>query len=66
MKLKERQGVTAGIVFSVLMTVALTGTAMTGQRTETFLKTLGACVIAVGMTWFFVHKLNKAPDPPNI
>ena len=66
MKLKERRGLTAGIVVSVSMTVALTGTAMTGQRTETFLKTLGACVIAVGMTWFFVHKLNKAPDPPNI
>ena len=66
MKLKERRGLTAGIVVSVSMTVALTGTAMAGQRTETFLKTLGACVIAVGMTWFFVHKLNKAPDPPNI
>ena len=66
MKLKERGGLTAGIVVSVSMTVALTGTAMAGQRTETFLKTLGACVIAVGMTWFFVHKLNKAPDPPNI
>ena len=65
MKLKERQGLTAGIVLSVSMTVALTGTAMAGARTETFLKTLGACVIAVGMTWFFVHKLNKAPDPPN-
>ena len=64
MKLKERRGLTAGIVVSVSMTVALTGTAMAGQRTETFLKTLGACVIAVGMTWFFVHKLNKAPDPP--
>jgi hypothetical protein len=65
-KPKERRGLTAGIVVSVSMTVALTGTAMAGQRTETFLKTLGACVIAVGMTWFFVHKLNKAPDPPNI
>jgi len=64
MKLKERQGLTAGIVLSVSLTVALTGTAMAGQRTETFLKTLGACVMAVGMTWFFVHKLNKAPDPP--
>jgi|GEM_PF-2719049 hypothetical protein len=30
MKLKERQGVTAGIVFSVLMTVVNTGTAMAG------------------------------------
>jgi len=47
MKLKERQGLTAGIVVSVSMTVALTGKAMAGQRTETFLKTLGACVIAV-------------------
>jgi hypothetical protein len=65
-KPKERRGLTAGIVVSVSMTVALTGTAMAGQRTETFLKTLGACVIAVGMTWFFVHKLNKAPDPSNI
>ena len=65
MKRKERQGLTAGIVVSVSMTVALTGPAMAGQRTETFLKTLGACVIAVGMTWFFVHELKKTPDPPN-
>ena len=65
MKLKERQGATAGIVFSVLMTVVNTGTAMAGQRTETFVKTLGACIIALGTAWFFVHKLNKAPDPPN-
>jgi ABC-type nickel/cobalt efflux system permease component RcnA len=63
-KLKERQGVTAGIVFSVLMTVVNTGTAMAGQRTETFLKTLAACIIAVGAVGFLVHKLNKAPDPP--
>jgi ABC-type nickel/cobalt efflux system permease component RcnA len=65
MKLKERQAVTAGIVLSVLGTVVNTGTAMAGQRTETFLKTLGACIIALGMTWFLVHKLNNAPDPPN-
>ena len=64
MKLKERQGATAGIVFSVLMTVVNTGTAMAGQRTETFLRTLGACIIAVGAVGFLVHKLNKAPDPP--
>ncbi len=64
MKVKERQGVTAGIVFSVLMMVVNTGTAMAGQRTETFLKTLGACIIAVGVVGFFVHKLNRAPDPP--
>jgi hypothetical protein len=64
MKLQERQAVTAGIVVAVLGTVANTGAAMAGQRTETFLKTLGACVIAVGVVGFFVHKLNKAPDPP--
>jgi len=64
MKLKERQGVTAGIVFTVLITVVNTGTAMAGQRTETFLKTLGACIIAVGTVGFFVHKLSKAPDRP--
>ena len=62
MKLKERRGLTAGIVMSVLGTVANTSTAMAGQRTEALLKTLGACVIAVGMTWFFVHKLNKAQE----
>jgi len=65
MKLKERQGATAGIVLSVLMTVVNTGTAMAGQRTETFVKTLGACIIALGTAWLFVHKLNKVPDPPN-
>jgi ABC-type nickel/cobalt efflux system permease component RcnA len=65
MKFKERQAVTGGIVFSVLITVVNTGTEVAGQRTETFLKTLGACVIAVGTAWFLVHKLNKAPDPPS-
>jgi predicted phage tail protein len=65
MKRKERQGLTAGIVVSVSMTVAVTGTAMAGQRTETFLKTLGACVVAVGMTWFLVHQRNNTPEPPN-
>lgn len=65
MKLKERQGATAGIVLSVLLTVVNTGTAMAGQRTETFVKTLGACIVALGAAWFFVHKLNNPPDPPN-
>ena len=65
MKLKDRQGVTAGIVLAVFMTAVNTGTAMAGQRTETFVKTLVACIIALGTVWFFVHKLNKAPDPPN-
>lgn len=65
MKLKERQGVTAGIVLSVLGTLVNTGTAVSGQRTETFLKTVGACIIAVGTAWFFVHELNKAQHPPN-
>jgi ABC-type nickel/cobalt efflux system permease component RcnA len=64
MKVEERQGLTAGIVFSVLMTIVNTGKAMAGQRTETFLKTLAACIIAVGAVGFLVHKLNKAPDPP--
>jgi len=50
--------VVAGIVFSVLMMVVNTGTAMAGQRTETFLMTLGACIIAVGVVGFFAHKLN--------
>ena len=65
MKLKDRQGVTAGIVLAVFMTAVNTGTAMAGQRTETFVKTLGACIIALGTVSFFVPKLNKAPDPPN-
>jgi len=65
MKLKERQGATAGIVLSVLMTVVNTGAAMDGQRTETFVKTLGACIVALGAAWFFVHKLNQAQNPPD-
>ena len=48
----------------MLMVVVNTGTAMAGHRSETFLKTLGACIIAVGVAEFFVRKLNKAPDPP--
>ena len=63
MKLKERRGLTAGIVMSVFGTVASTSTAMEGQRTEAFLTTLGACVIAAAMTWVFVHELNKAQGP---
>ena len=63
MKLKERRGLTAGIVMSVFGTVASTSTAMEGQRTEASLTTLGACVIAVPTTWFFVHKLTKARSP---
>jgi hypothetical protein len=66
-KLKTRQGITAGIVFTVLMTVVNTGSAMAGQRTETFLKRLGACIIAVGTVGavtHFIQELTKAPDPP--
>ena len=65
MKLKESRGLTAGIVMSLFGTVADTSTAMVGQRTEAFPDMLGACVIAVGMTWFFVQKLSNAQDPPN-
>jgi predicted phage tail protein len=64
MKLQERQAVTAGIVCAVLMPVVAAGAAIAGQRTETFLKALGACLIAGGIALFFVHKLNRAPDPP--
>jgi hypothetical protein len=57
-KLKERQGVTAGIVFSVLMTVVNTGRAMAGQRTETFLKTLGACATQ-GLFYSDSHEVKR-------
>ena len=64
MKLQERQAVTAAIVGAVLMPVIAASAAMTGQRTETFLKALGACLAAGGIALFFVHKLNKASDLP--
>ena len=63
MKLKEKRGLIAGMVMSVFGTGASTSTAVEGQRTEAFLTPLGACVIAVAMTWFFVHKLTKAQGP---
>ena len=64
MKLKERQAVTAAIVLSVVLTILFTATALDGQRTETFLKTLGACLVAVGAAWFVIHQLNRTQDPP--
>lgn len=64
MKLKERQAVTASIVLSVVLTILFTGKALDGQRTETFLKTLGACLVAVGVAWFVIHRLNRTQDPP--
>jgi len=63
-KLKERQAVTAGIVMSVVLTAAFTATALTGTRTETFIKTLGSCAIAVGVVWFLVRQFNNAQDDP--
>jgi hypothetical protein len=51
MKLKERQAVTTSIVLSVVLTILYTATALDGQRTETLLKTLGACLVAVGIAW---------------
>lgn len=62
MKLKERQGVTAGVVLTVFLTGLFTATAQADVRTETFMKTLGFSAVCVGFVGFFVHKYNKAQD----
>jgi len=49
---------------SVVLTAAFTATALTGTRTETFIKTLGSCAIAVGVVWFLVRQFNNAQDDP--
>jgi ABC-type nickel/cobalt efflux system permease component RcnA len=64
MKLKERQAVTCASVLTVFFTILYTATALDGQRTETFVKTLGACLVAVGIVWFVIHKLNTTQNPP--
>lgn len=56
-RLQENQGITAGMVTSVILTAALTG--QSEDRALTFLTTVGSCAIGVAVTWLLVREADR-------
>ena len=57
----EKRGVLAGSVLAVILTGVLTFQA--DAQIQTFLVTLGACVVAIGLAWGGLHLYLKAKGP---